>query len=102
MSQVAIVILNYNGKDFLDQFLPPLIEHSDRGEIIVADNDSTDESLALLSDKYPDIRTIALDQNYGFAGGYNKALEGLEYDYYLLINSDIEVKVDRRDGIVFF
>ena len=89
----AIVILNWNGENFLQQFLPVLIRHTTLPgvEIIVADNASTDSSVELLVDKFPEIRTIILDKNYGFASGYNKALEQIEADYYVLLNSDVEV-----------
>lgn len=93
MSKVAIVILNWNGSAMLQKFLPKLIEYStaDGVEIIVADNSSTDNSLQVMKDNFPGIRTIVLDKNYGFAGGYNKALAQVEAEYYLLLNSDIEV-----------
>ena len=89
----AIVILNWNGENFLQQFLPVLIRHTTLPgvEIIVADNASTDSSVELLVDKFPEIRTIILDKKYGFASGYNKALEQIEADYYVLLNSDVEV-----------
>ena len=89
----AIVILNWNGEKYLQQFLPVLIEHTTLPgvEIIVSDNASTDSSLSLLKDKFPTIRTIVFDKNYGFAGGYNKALALLEADYFVLLNSDVEV-----------
>jgi GT2 family glycosyltransferase len=90
---IAIVILNWNGSTYLQQFLPVLIENTvlPDVEIIVADNASTDSSLVLLKDKFPTIRTIVLDKNYGFAGGYNKALAQIEADYFVLLNSDVEV-----------
>jgi len=89
----AIVILNWNGENFIRQFLKVLIENTTMPgvEIIVADNASTDSSLMLLNDKFPSIRTILLDKNYGFAGGYNKAFEQIEADYFILLNSDVEV-----------
>ena len=89
----AIVILNWNGEKFLQQFLPVLIENTAiRGvEIIVADNESTDSSLSILKEHFPTIRTLVLDKNYGFAGGYNKAFEQVEADYFVLLNSDVEV-----------
>ncbi|MDP4240969.1 MAG: glycosyltransferase family 2 protein [Bacteroidota bacterium] len=89
----AIVILNWNGERYLQQFLPVLIENTTQPdvEIIVADNASTDTSLAVLKDNFPSIRTIVLDKNYGFAGGYNKALAQVKADYYVLLNSDVEV-----------
>jgi len=90
---VAIVILNWNGENYLQKFLPILIDNSliPGVEIIVADNASTDTSLSLLKDKFPTIRTIVFDKNYGFAGGYNKALAEVEADYFVLLNSDVEV-----------
>jgi GT2 family glycosyltransferase len=89
----AIVILNWNGENFIRQFLPVLIENTTMPgvEIIVADNASTDSSLTLLKDKFPSIHTIVFDKNYGFAGGYNKAFEQIEADYFILLNSDVEV-----------
>src|ERR1035437_3818437 len=89
----AIVILNWNGENYLRQFLPSLIENTTMPgvEIIVADNASTDSSLMLLNEKFPSIRTIVFDKNYGFAGGYNKAFEQIEADYFILLNSDVEV-----------
>lgn len=89
----AIVILNWNGVHYLEQFLPVLIQKTTLidVEIIVADNASTDHSLKMMAEKFPAISTIVLDQNYGFAGGYNKALEQVEADYFVLLNSDVEV-----------
>lgn len=92
MKKVAIVILNWNGAAMMRRFLPSVIEHSsDVADIIVADNDSKDDSLALLKAEFPTVRTIILDKNYGFAGGYNRALEQVDYEYYMLLNSDVEV-----------
>jgi len=89
----AIVILNWNGEKYLQQFLPILIEKTTfpNVEIIVADNASTDNSLIVLREKFPTVRTIVLDKNYGFAGGYNVALAQVKADYYVLLNSDVEV-----------
>jgi len=89
---VAVVILNWNGKHYLEKFLPFLQQSSYPGmEIIVADNASTDGSLAFLNEHYPDIRQIVLPENFGFAGGYNAALKEVQSDYYVLLNSDVEV-----------
>lgn len=90
--KTAIVILNWNGAECLDTFLPILISKTpkENTEIIVADNGSTDNSLELLK-KFDSVRTITLDKNYGFADGYNKALAQVKADYYVLLNSDIEV-----------
>ncbi len=93
MSKVAIVILNWNGEHFLRKFLPSLVENTpeEYAEIIVADNASTDHSLEFIKEAYPGISCIELDENYGFTGGYNEALSRIKSDYYLLLNSDIEV-----------
>lgn len=93
MKKVAVVILNWNGKKLLEQFLPILLQHTpgDLAEVIIADNASSDDSLEFLREKYPDIRLIILDQNYGFAEGYNKALNILDHEYVVLLNSDVEV-----------
>ncbi len=89
---VGIVILNFNGIDYLKQFLPKvLLTEYDNYHIIVADNCSTDESVKYLVDSHPEIQVIRLIENYGFAGGYNKVLMDLDYDYFVLLNSDIEV-----------
>ncbi len=91
-SDVAIVILNWNGKKFLEDFLPGVIANSSEdAEIIVADNASTDDSVAFLKQKYPDIRIIENKSNGGYAKGYNEALMELEANYFVLLNSDIEV-----------
>lgn len=90
MSHTAVVILNYNGEKFLRQFLPAVIEHSGKAEIIVADNASTDDSYKIIR-QFPSIRLIPFDKNYGFCGGYNRALRQVEADYYVLLNSDVEV-----------
>lgn len=92
MDRVAIVILNWNGKSMLAQYMPMVIEHSlGDAAIIVADNGSTDGSLDLLRSQYPAVRIVELDQNYGFAEGYNRALRQVDAEYYILLNSDVEV-----------
>ncbi|WP_421827688.1 glycosyltransferase family 2 protein [Larkinella sp.] len=91
MDEVAIVILNYNGKSFLDQFLPSVLTHSEGCPVYVADNHSTDDSLALLEGKFPSVRLIRLVANFGYAGGYNMALTQIDATYLLLLNSDVEV-----------
>lgn len=95
--RTAIVILNWNTKEYLERFLPGVIAEAERNkgaEIVVADSGSTDGSIELVADKFPVVRVIALGENRGFTGGYNKALEELEkdgFEFYLLLNSDIEV-----------
>lgn len=91
-TSVAVVILNYNGRHFLERFLPSVVAHSDGAVIIVADNGSTDDSLDWMTRQYPAVRQIALGQNHGFCGGYNRALAQVEARYYVLLNSDIEVR----------
>ncbi len=90
--KTAIVILNWNGQAMLAEYLPTVLSYSqDDAEVIVADNASTDGSLAWLHEHYPHVRIIRLDRNYGFAEGYNKALHEVEADYYVLLNSDVLV-----------
>ncbi|MCR5445185.1 MAG: glycosyltransferase family 2 protein [Bacteroidales bacterium] len=90
MNNVAIVILNWNGRTMLERFLPSVTTCSGDAQLVVADNGSTDDSVAFLQERYPQVRLITLDKNYGFAEGYNKALQQVEADYYVLLNSDVE------------
>lgn len=89
--RVAVVILNYNGADMLHRFLSSVVNYSPEADIVVADNASTDNSLQLLENEFPDVHVIKLDKNYGFAEGYNRALAQVEAEYYILLNSDVEV-----------
>lgn len=91
--KVAVIILNWNGKMLMEEFLPTLIANtpSDIAEIVVADNGSTDDSIVLLNEKFPSVKIIAFDKNYGFAEGYNKAIAQTENPYTVLLNSDVEV-----------
>ena len=92
MEKLAIVILNWNGAAMMRQYLPTVLEHSrQEATVYVADNASTDDSLELLRRDFPEVRLIVLDKNWGFAEGYNKALRQIDAEYYLLLNSDIEV-----------
>lgn len=91
MAAVAVAILNYNGKEHLKTFLPSVITYSVACDIIVGDNGSTDGSLNLLANQFPQVRVIKLDRNYGFAGGYNRLIEQLDHEVVILANSDIEV-----------
>ena len=91
--KVAVVILNWNGRKHLEQFLPSVTAATySNYEVIVADNGSTDDSLSYLQLHYPGIRTIQFKENYGFAKGYNEALKQVKADYYVLLNSDVEVQ----------
>lgn len=87
--KTAVVILNWNGRRLLEEYLPSVVQNSADAEIVVADNGSTDDSLLWLRIHHPAIRTICLDRNYGFAGGYNRALREVDADYVVLLNSDI-------------
>ena len=91
MKNIAIVILNWNGASMLRKFLPSVLKYSQEAEVIVADNASKDDSLKVMETEFPEVRTIVLDKNYGFAEGYNQALRQVEAEYYLLLNSDVEV-----------
>jgi GT2 family glycosyltransferase len=91
---LAIVILNWNGKAYLEQYLPSVISHSNDAQIIVADNGSTDDSVDFVQTHYPNVRVIRNATNGGFAKGYNDALKHVDAPFYLLLNSDIEVTAD--------
>lgn len=94
--RTAVVILNYNTKEYLRKFLPGLVASTEGldAQVIVADNASKDGSVEMMKEEFPDIPLIVLEENYGFTGGYNRALKGLEAEFYVLINSDIEVPKD--------
>ncbi len=92
MIHTAVVILNWNGRKHLEQFLPSVVEHTPQSvDIVVADNGSTDDSVGFLRREYPDIKLVLLDRNYGFADGYNRALKQVDAECFVLLNSDIEV-----------
>ncbi len=91
MSHLAIVILNWNGKNWLQKFLPTVIKNSAGAEIFVIDNASTDHSVNYLQENFPSIHIICNRQNFGFAGGYNEGLKKIKADIYCLLNSDVEV-----------
>ncbi len=90
--KVAVVILNWNGKKYLSEFLPSVLTSTwSNLDIIVGDNGSTDGSVAFLEQNFPSVKIIQNDQNYGFTGGYNRVLAQVEADYFILLNSDVEV-----------
>lgn len=92
--KTAVVILNWNTEGFLKEFLPGLlhsVKNVEGAEVIVADNASTDGSMTVMKECFPTVRTIELEKNFGFTGGYNKAFDQIDSEYFLLINSDIEV-----------
>ena len=88
---ISVVILNWNGSAMLQRFLPSVIRYSEEAEIIVADNGSTDHSIDLLQEKFPSVRILPFRENYGFAEGYNRAIQQIETPYVLLLNDDVEV-----------
>lgn len=90
-NKVAVVILNWNGKSFLEKFLPNVIKYSQNCQIIVADNQSSDDSVAFLKQHFPEVSIILNPSNDGFATGYNLALKQVKAEYYILLNSDVEV-----------
>ncbi len=100
---VAIVILNWNGRKHLEQFLPSVVAstYAD-ARVIVADNGSTDDSVEFLHQNFPTVEVIVLDKNYGFAGGYNEALKKVWADYYVLLNSDVEVEQGWLEHMISF
>lgn len=91
MATTAIAILNFNGKSFLQKFLPNLIQHSNNVPIYIGDNASTDDSVALIKADFPSVELIELSKNYGYSKGYNLLIKEIEADYIALVNSDIEV-----------
>ena len=102
MKKISVVILNWNGIGMLQKFLPSVVKYSQGKdvEICVADNASTDGSVAYLEANFPDVRLIVLDKNYGFAEGYNRAFQHVEAEYVVLLNSDVEVTPHWLDSLV--
>ena len=115
--KTAVVILNWNGKGYLEKFLPGLLESVEeynqtydgrvdgfiqhgRAEVIVADNASTDGSIEMMRERFPQVPLLCFDKNYGFTGGYNKAFKEIQAQYYLLLNSDVEVEGDWLSPLV--
>ncbi|MNE01421.1 N-acetylglucosaminyl-diphospho-decaprenol L-rhamnosyltransferase [compost metagenome] len=99
--KVAVVILNWNGKHFLEQFLPSVLNTTYSNlEIVVGDNASTDDSVAYVQANYPSVTILQNDDNYGYAGGYNKILESVNADYLVLLNSDVEVTPDWIEPVI--
>ena len=91
MCKVTVAILNYNGEEMLGRFLPSVLQNSPGARIVVADNASTDGSVAFMKEYFPGVGLILLDRNYGFAEGYNRVMEHVDTEYVLLLNSDVEV-----------
>ncbi|MBR9915192.1 MAG: glycosyltransferase family 2 protein [Algicola sp.] len=97
--KIAIVILNWNGQQLLEQFLPSVVTHSAEADIYVADNASTDDSLGFIQKNFPEVRCIRNNENGGYAKGYNDALKHVDADVFCLLNSDVEVTSDWLNAI---
>lgn len=104
MIRTAVVILNWNGRKFLEQFLPGVVVNtlSPDTSVIVADNGSEDDSVQWVTENHPEVQVIKLDRNYGYAGGYNMAIRHLEAEYYILLNSDVEVEPGWSEKLITF
>ena len=112
--RLAVVILNWNGRALMEEFLPSVVACTpgEWADVIVADNGSTDDSIEMLKTKFPTVGIIRLDKNYGFAEGYNQALKHIGHEYTVLLNSDVEVTPGKAGrmisaalqfvGIIFF
>ncbi|PKK37655.1 dTDP-Rha--alpha-D-GlcNAc-pyrophosphate polyprenol alpha-3-L-rhamnosyltransferase [Siphonobacter sp. SORGH_AS_0500] len=100
MDLLAIVILNYNGKAYLEKFLSSVVRHSGEHAVYVADNGSTDDSVHWLKEHFPQVRLVVNASNLGFAGGYNEALKQISAKYYCLLNSDVEVTAGWIDPVL--
>jgi GT2 family glycosyltransferase len=99
--KIAIVILNWNGQKLLEQFLPSVVNFSsDEAEVYIADNASTDSSIAYVKEHFPSIRIVKNTVNGGYAKGYNDALQSIDTDIYCLLNSDVEVTKDWLKPII--
>lgn len=97
---VSVVILNFNGRNYLEEFLPNVIQNSSPHEVIIADNASTDDSVSYLKTHFPEIKLIEIPENLGYAGGYNYALNHIKSDYYILLNSDVETTPNWIDPVI--
>jgi GT2 family glycosyltransferase len=100
--KVTVIILNYNGRSWLEKFLPSIVRHTPAGlaKIWLADNASTDDSIEYIKQTFPSVNTFRMPENYGFAGGYNHAIRHIESEYTLLLNSDVEVTHGWLDPLV--
>lgn len=100
--KIALVILNWNGKNLLKKFLPSIINNSNKADIYVVDNASDDGSVEYLNQHFSEVNIIVHNKNYGYAGGYNQALKQIDADVFALINSDIEVTPNWLSSIISF
>ena len=104
MKKVSVIILNWNGRKLLEQFLPNVLKYSlaNDCEVVVADNGSSDNSVTFLEKNFPDVPLILFDKNYGFAEGYNKAIRQVDSQYVVLLNSDVEVSENWLSTLVLY
>ena len=102
MKKTSVVILNWNGAKLLKQFLPTVLMHTQTEdcEVVVADNNSSDNSIEVLRQQFPNVKLILLDKNYGFAEGYNKALQQIDSEYVVLLNSDVETSFNWLNPLI--
>ncbi|MCK5824637.1 MAG: glycosyltransferase family 2 protein [Ichthyobacteriaceae bacterium] len=100
MLKVAVVILNWNGKELLKKFVPSVVKYSGNAEVIVADNASTDNSVEFIKNNFPDVTIIQNSANGGYAKGYNDSLKHVDADIFVLVNSDIEVTENWLNPVV--
>ena len=91
MTTISVVLLNWNGRNLLEKFLPPLFQYSNNTDIVLADNASSDTSLSFVQEHFPNVKILAFDRNYGFAEGYNKAIELIDSEIIVMLNTDVEV-----------
>ena len=99
--KIAIVILNWNGKQLLEKFIPTVLQHSKNvATIYVIDNASTDRSISILTEKFPDVKIVQNSENGGYARGYNEGLKKIAADYFVLLNSDVEVTYNWMQPII--
>lgn len=104
MKKASVIILNWNGKRLLEEFLPSIVKYTNSAiaDIVIADNASTDSSLAFIRQHYPNLSIIELSENYGYADGYNKALAQINSQYSILLNSDVEVTENWLEPLLDF
>ncbi|MEM6643031.1 MAG: glycosyltransferase family 2 protein, partial [Bacteroidota bacterium] len=102
VTSTSVVILNYNGEKYLEQFLPAVVANSKSAKIVVADNQSNDGSLALLRRSFPEVEVIELERNYGYSGGYNRTISQLDSEFVVLLNSDVLVTVGWLNPLIGF
>jgi GT2 family glycosyltransferase len=98
--KTAVVILNWNGKHYLEKFLPSVLQYSSNAAVIIADNLSTDDSVSYLKENFPSVKLILNNANDGFAKGYNEALKKISAEYFILLNSDVEVTANWIEPII--